>query len=233
MPRQHSPGRVVPLRPPLAPLSRRPARGGEGADVPAELTHPSRRDLDPAGSGGAASASSSPSQPARFRTLVLPHLDSAYGFARYLCRDPAAAEDIAQEAMLKAYRAWDGYRGGEPKAWLLSIVRNAYFDWARARQTWDARTVNDPDLAEAVPDDPETGAEATLIRRGDVDALRAAIEALPEPFREALVLKDLEELSYKEIAEATGAPIGTVMSRLARARQMLAKAMGMAQEAVR
>jgi len=194
---------------------------------------PSSGPRPPGGPSGTAPGLSSPSQPARFRSLVLPHLDSAHSFARYLCRDAAGAEDIAQDALLKAFRAFDSYRGGEPKAWLLAIVRNAYFDWARRRRAWETVTVSDPDGVHDAPDDPEAGAEAALIRRGDAAALRAAIEALPEPFREALVLRDLEELSYKAIAEATGAPIGTVMSRLARARQMLARAMGLAQEAVR
>jgi RNA polymerase sigma-70 factor (ECF subfamily) len=211
-------------------MPRRPERR-EDADLAVEQTLSDAGPLDPDRPSGTASASSRPSQPARFRTLVLPHLDSAYGFARYLCRDAAGAEDIAQDAMLKAFRAFDSYRGGEPKAWLLAIVRNAYFDWARRRRAWETMAVSDPDGAYDVADDAEPGAETILIRQGDAAALRAAIEALPEPFREALVLKDLEELSYRQIAEATGAPIGTVMSRLSRARQMLARAMGVAEPA--
>jgi RNA polymerase sigma-70 factor (ECF subfamily) len=162
---------------------------------------------------------------ARFGALIGPHIDAAYSLARYLARDAAVAEDIAQEALLKAFRNL-GALQGLPKPWLLAIVRNAYFDW---RRRGDDHIVTGPAaevaLAEA-PDDGHVSAEAGLIRQGDVAALRAAIEAIPEPFREALVLRDLEELSYREVADVTGAPIGTVMSRLARARRMLAERMG-------
>ncbi|HEX7761250.1 MAG TPA: sigma-70 family RNA polymerase sigma factor [Caulobacteraceae bacterium] len=229
-------GRIIPIlsrgRPP------QPAQGGRtsGAGVSADTPLPFLRPLGAGGAGGTAAAVSSPSPPSpspasRFRELVLPHLDSAYSLARYLCRDAAAAEDIAQDALLKAFRGFDGYRGGDPRAWLLAIVRNAYFDWARRQRSWETMTVSDPDAAAEVADDEATGAEQGLIQRGDVQALRAAVEALPEPFREALVLRELEELSYKTIAEVTGAPMGTVMSRLARARQMLGRAMGLGQEA--
>jgi RNA polymerase sigma factor (sigma-70 family) len=170
-----------------------------------------------------------PSRPfaaSRFRDLVGPHVDAAYSLARYLARDPTAAEDIAQEALLKAFRAADTLRGEAARPWLLAIVRNAYFDWRRRE---DGRTVGGP-AAEAAfaetPDASQESAEAALIRRGDVEALRAAIADLPEPFREALVLRDLEELSYRDVAEVTGAPMGTVMSRLARARRMLAERLG-------
>jgi RNA polymerase sigma-70 factor (ECF subfamily) len=156
---------------------------------------------------------------------VLPHIDAAYSLARYLARDGSAAEDIAQEALLKAFRNLDSLRG-DVKPWLLAIVRNAYFDW---RRRGDDRTVAGPAAEVALaqtPDDGQESAETSLIRQGDVAALRTAIGAVPEPFREALVLRDLEELSYREIAEITGAPMGTVMSRLARARRMLAERMG-------
>jgi len=153
-------------------------------------------------------------------------VDAAYCLARYLARDSVAAEDITQEALLRAFRNLDTLRG-PVKPWLLAIVRNAYFDWRRRSD--DARTVTGP-AAEVVmdqaPDAGQESAETVLIRQGDVAALRAAIEAVPEPFREALVLRDLEELSYREVAEVTGVPMGTVMSRLARARRMLAQRMG-------
>lgn len=152
----------------------------------------------------------------RFRSLVLPHLDAAYGYARYLTRDPAQAEDIVQDAFLKAFRGFAGFRGGDPRAWLFAIVRTTFLSAARGRPAW--RTAAEPD---DLPDDGDTP-EAALVRRGEVASVRGAIEALPEPFRETLVLRELEELSYRQIAEATSAPIGTVMSRLARARQMLA-----------
>jgi RNA polymerase sigma factor (sigma-70 family) len=201
---------------------RRPARAGR---LPSS-------DLRPVGAGpGGAAAPVHPSQQApRFRELVLPHLDAAYSFARYLARDPALAEDIAQEALLKALRTLDSLRG-EVKPWLLTIVRNAYFDW---RRRGDERAVGGPAAEVALartPDDSQESAETALIRQGDLAALRTAIEAIPEPFREALVLRDLEELSYREIAAVTGAPMGTVMSRLARARRMLAERMGVLEPA--
>ena len=190
-----------------------------------------RRPPETGGSSGTAARPPSPSLAPRFRDLILPHIDSAYSLARYLSRDPAAAEDIAQEALLKAFRAFDGFRGGDPKAWLLAIVRNAYFDWRRRGRGWQNVPMADDDEALQTPDTDQVSAEQLLIQRGDAAALRAAVEALPEPFREALVLRDLEELSYKVIAQATGVPLGTVMSRLARARAMLGRAMGLGQEA--
>ena len=179
---------------------------------------------------GAAAPLPRPSEAPRFRELIGPHIDAAYSLARYLARDPAAAEDIAQEALLKAFRNLGSLRG-EPKPWLLAIVRNAYFDWRRASP---GPTLSGP-AAEVVfaetPDPAHESAETRLIRQGDVAALRAAIDAVPEPFREALVLREMDELSYRDIAEVTGAPIGTVMSRLARARRMLAERLGVKETA--
>jgi len=167
-------------------------------------------------------------QARQFRELVLPHLDGAYNFARYLSRDPVAAEDIVQEAFLRAFRAFPTYRGGAPKAWLFAIVRNCFLTWAGARSGPGRVLVDEGALSEAqahaladVADPDQDTPEEALLRRRDAEVVRAAIEALPEPFREALVLRELEELSYKEISVLTAAPIGTVMSRLARARQML------------
>jgi RNA polymerase sigma-70 factor (ECF subfamily) len=177
--------------------------------------------------GGARSAAKaqaplSPRDARRFRELMLPHLDAAYGFARALTRDPVAAEDLVQDAYLAAYRAFGGFRGGQPKAWLFAIVRSTFLMDVRRRG---------PDLAPAHDGfdvaDPADGPESQLLRRGDDAAVRAAIDALPDPFREALVLRELNEMSYREIAEITAAPIGTVMSRLARARALLAAALGL------
>jgi RNA polymerase sigma-70 factor (ECF subfamily) len=181
-----------------------------------------------------ANALAAGADPARqFRETVLPHLDAAYNFARYLSRDATAAEDIVQEAFLRAFRAFpnwrgDGWRGGSAKAWLFAIVRNCFLNWA-AGQGGSARVIGESALSEAqaqalanVVDPGQETPEEALIRRKDAEAIRAVIEALPEPFRETLVLRELEELSYKEIAALTATPIGTVMSRLARARQMLA-----------
>lgn len=151
---------------------------------------------------------------ARLRALVLPHLDAAYGYARYLARDDGVAEDIVQEAFLRALKAIEGCRGNH-KAWLLAIVRNCYHDWARSSGRQEPGSA----LAQEVVD-PETP-ETMLERATAASDIRRLVEALPEPFRGAIVLRELEELSYRDIAEITAVPIGTVMSRLARARQML------------
>lgn len=151
---------------------------------------------------------------ARFRAMLLPHLDAAYGYARYLARDDAAAEDIVQDAFVRALKAIDQCRGA-PKAWLLAIVRNCFLDWTRT----NGMHAPIGDLPEAA--DPETP-ELVLERSNMAATVRQVVECLPEPFRSVIVLRELEQLSYRDIAEVTGAPIGTVMSRLARARQMLA-----------
>lgn len=163
-----------------------------------------------------------PEDQERFRRLVLPHMDAAYNFARFLCRDASLAEDLVQDAFLRAFRGFGGFRGGEPKAWLFAIVRSSHLTWARGR---GAALAAVPDDIEETPAEDDTPEEA-LMRQGDVDTVRSAISSLPEPFRETLVLRELEELSYRDIAEITSAPIGTVMSRLARARQMLLSALG-------
>lgn len=155
----------------------------------------------------------------RFRDIVLPHLDAAYRLARYLTRDPAQAEDVVQEAFLKGFRGFAGFRGGDPRAWLFAIVRNEFLSAVRRRAPWA-----DNGVADETPDGHDTP-EAALVRSGEVAAVRRAIEALPAPFRETLVLRELEEMSYRQIAEITGAPIGTVMSRLARGRELLLTAL--------
>ena len=156
----------------------------------------------------------------RFRRIMLPHMDAAYNYARHLTRDGTAAEDVVQDAFVRALRGFDGWRGDNPKAWLLAIVRNCHLDTVIRRQDplRGAEPVEAIDACEAVAAQPQIG----LAQRSDAEMLRRTIEGLPEPFREALVLRELEELSYKEIAAITLVPIGTVMSRLARARTMLA-----------
>lgn len=149
-----------------------------------------------------------------FSRLILPHLDNAYRYARFLSRDSSTAEDVVQEAFVKAFKAIDQCHG-DPRAWLFTIVRNCHHDWVRANARLHAV---DP------ASELDAWAQVTehrLQQREEADHLRHTIESLPEPFREALVLRELEEMSYRDIAEVTGAPIGTVMSRLARARQML------------
>ena len=204
-----------------------PFRRNEGSPRRGPPANPGSgsRALVSAGSAGTATPSPRPFEASRFRELIVPHMDAAYSLARYLSRDPIAAEDIAQEALLKALRNLETLRG-EVRPWLLAIVRNAYFDWRRRA---DNRSVGGPaaDVAFAeTPDEGQESPEAALVRRGDVAQLRAAIETIPEPFREALVLRDLEEMSYREVSEITGVPLGTVMSRLSRARRMLAERMG-------
>jgi len=165
-----------------------------------------------------------------FEQAVLPHLDAAYNLARWLVRDAALAEDVAQDAMLRALQHFGGFRGegagadGGARAWLLRIVRNAAYDAARARGR--VREVPlDPAGDDEAPGfdvpDPAPGPEAMTALRQDIARLDDAIAALPIELRECLILCEIEGLSYKEIARVTDAPIGTVMSRLWRARQAL------------
>ena len=151
----------------------------------------------------------------RFEAQALPHLDAAYSLARWLSRSPADADDIVQDAMLRAFRGFDGFRGGDARAWLLTIVRNCWRS-AGSATTRRGHTELDDAIADAAPDPEEAAAQTGEQRR-----LNVMIGRLPDDFREVLILRELEDMSYKEIAEITGAPIGTVMSRLARARTML------------
>lgn len=153
----------------------------------------------------------------RFRSVMLPHMDTAYSFARYLTRDPIAAEDVVQEAFMRAFRSFATYQGGSAKGWLIAIVRNCFHDRVKT-QGHDKAADYAKDAPEAVCEETP---ESLLLKKRDVALMRTTVESLPEPFRETLVLRELEEMSYKEIAVLTGVPIGTVMSRLARARQML------------
>jgi RNA polymerase sigma-70 factor, ECF subfamily len=160
-----------------------------------------------------------------FRELVGPHIDAAYNLARYIVVDRTAAEDITQDALLRAYRGLGGLRGGDVKPWLLAIVRNASIDYLRTNRGWrNLAPVGLDAVEQTIPDLDVDDPEAAAIRRSDAAALRKAIETLPACFREALVLRELEDLSYKEISEITGVPIGTIMSRLSRARAQLSDA---------
>jgi RNA polymerase sigma factor (sigma-70 family) len=153
----------------------------------------------------------------RFRAVMLPHLDAAYGFARWLTRDPVVAQDVAQEAMLRALRYFHAFRGGEARPWLLRIVRNTWTDM-RAKSGVNDRPLEEIENRATDGPDPEQSALAGDRRRHVV----AALAALPAEAREILVLREIEDCSYKHIAAVLDLPIGTVMSRLARAREKLA-----------
>jgi len=167
---------------------------------------------------------------ARFRQIVLPHIDDAYRLANWLTGNRADAEDVVQDASLRAFRAIREFAGGSPRSWLLSIVRNTAYSWLRKNRPAAVVTVEDleaVELEQAKPGDSNGDTpEAALIAKVDADRLRRAIAALPTPFRETLVLRDIEGLDYREIADATEVPIGTVMSRLARARRRLIESIG-------
>jgi RNA polymerase sigma-70 factor (ECF subfamily) len=154
---------------------------------------------------------------ARFEQLVLPHLDAAFNLARWLMRGRADAEDVAQEAMMRALRFFRGFHGGDARAWLLQIVRNTCYTWLEKNRSVDLTTEFDEELHPQASVSPESLAIAGDNR----ERLTRALEELPPRFREVLVLRELEGCSYKEIATITSSPIGTVMSSLARARQRL------------
>jgi RNA polymerase sigma-70 factor (ECF subfamily) len=159
----------------------------------------------------------------RFERVVLPHLDDAYTLARYLLRDEHDAQDVVQDAALRALRHFEGFREGDARAWLLSIVRNCCYTWHRRRRSNQRELPIDHVEPIASSTDPT---DRAAIEASERAAIQRAIAALPEEFREVIVLREIEELSYKEISDVVGAPIGTVMSRLARARKRLALALG-------
>jgi len=161
----------------------------------------------------------SPSDHERFERTLLPHLRAAYNLARWLTRTPEDAEDVVQEAYLRALRFFGGFRGGDGKAWLLTIVRHTCYTSRRRGRVTEA-TVGLDEAMEDVEDDA-LGPEELLLQRASGAAVAAALQELPVEFREALVLRELEGLSYKEMAEVSQLPIGTVMSRLARGRKRL------------
>jgi len=159
----------------------------------------------------------------RFERIVLPHLGAGYNLARWLTRNAHDAEDVVQEAYLRALRSFDRYRGGDARAWVLTIVRNTCYSWLRRNRAYETLHSADPvdDGAAEIVADPSAQPEVQLLRDVDRRLLQDALEALPTPFREALVLRELEGFSYKEIADIADVPVGTVMSRLARARQQV------------
>lgn len=155
----------------------------------------------------------------RFEQTVLPHLDAAYSLARWLTRNDHDAEDVVQEAVLRAFRFFDSFQGGEPRQWLLKIVRNTFYTWYD-KNKHHAQTEILGDEALELPGNEMTP-EEVLIRDHGAQVLRDAISTLPVEFREVLLLREFEGYSYKEIADIVEVPIGTVMSRLSRARTQL------------
>jgi RNA polymerase sigma-70 factor (ECF subfamily) len=159
---------------------------------------------------------------ASFADLFLPHLDAAYNLARWLTRDDQDAEDLVQESYLRAWKAFDGFRGGDARAWLLRIVRNTCYTWLRRNRsnewtTFDERVHSTANAAS----EPET----TLARSFDGTLIQGAMQRLPPQLREVIALREFEALSYREIATVSGVSVGTVMSRLSRARRRMQKAL--------
>jgi RNA polymerase sigma factor (sigma-70 family) len=177
---------------------------------------------------GFIASSETESRSSRFDRLVLPHLDAAYNLARWLARDPRNAEDVVQDAFVRALRFFDGFRGDDARPWLLAIVRNTFFTSLKHR--------DDAELRADIEDEPGTGTPLwgsadssdqdpamALMRKADRDRIDRALGRLPLEFREVVILRELEDLSYKEIAEVVEVPMGTVMSRLSRGRKLLAQ----------
>jgi RNA polymerase sigma-70 factor, ECF subfamily len=155
---------------------------------------------------------------AQFELVVTPHLTRAYNLARLLVGNAADAEDLVQEASLRAFRALDHFHGGNAKTWLLVIVRNVCYTFLGRNRSAESVEFEEEQHSDAVA---AATPERDILRSADAAAVRRAIEELPAEFREALVLREMEEMSYRQIAEITGTPVGTVMSRLSRARQQL------------
>jgi RNA polymerase sigma-70 factor (ECF subfamily) len=163
----------------------------------------------------------------RFEQAVLPHLDAAYNLARWLTRNEQDAQDVTQESFLRAFRFFDGYQGGNMRAWLLAIVRNTCYTWLRQNRPPDSAVefneeIHSEELSGGV--DPEI----QVLANADKETVHRALEELPEIFREVLVLREMEGMSYKEIADVASVSLGTVMSRLARARTRLRESLGAA-----
>ena len=172
-------------------------------------------------------ANDDPEKAQRFRDAALPHLDDVYTLARYLLRDPTDAEDAVQECYLRALKHFDSYRGPAMKPWLFAILRNVCRAEFARRASSPTDTIEDvPDNAGQTPlwHEAQETPEAQLLRRRDATTIRRIVVALAEPFRETFVLREIHNLSYREIADVVEAPVGTVMSRLARARAMLRSA---------
>jgi RNA polymerase sigma-70 factor (ECF subfamily) len=170
------------------------------------------------------------SRPARFEDTVMPHLDAAYNLARWITRDAHDAQDVVQEACLRAFRFFDGLRGADPRPWLLAIVRNTAYTWLeknRAAETVAFDEMDEANMHAGREHSPysEPNPEIILLNGATASLVNRALEELPVGYREVVVMRELEELSYKEIAAIAGIPIGTVMSRLARGRELLRRSL--------
>ena len=157
--------------------------------------------------------------PGAFEQLVLPHLDAAYNLARWLTHNQQDAEDVVQEAYLRAFRFFSGFRGGDARAWFMRIVRNTCFTWLHRNRPLRDTTEFDENLLQ--PDSSVPNPEEVVLQNESGTLMRKALEKLPPNFREVLVLRELQGMSYREIADITGLPTGTVMSSLSRARDRL------------
>lgn len=161
-----------------------------------------------------------PNRRRQFEQAILPHLDAAYNLARWLTGSAADADDAVQDACLRALTFFDGFRGGDGRAWLLTIVRNSCYDWLRKNRGATLLAAAGPEEMERAPDHA-AGIEADLLRRAEGKMIEQGLAALPAEYREVLVLRELEGMSYREISEIARVPLGTVMSRLARGRRRL------------
>jgi RNA polymerase sigma factor (sigma-70 family) len=164
-----------------------------------------------------------------FAEVVLPHLDDAFTLARWMTGNRTDAEDIVQEACLRAFKGLDGFSGGSGRPWLLAIVRNTALTWLAKNRPKALILTEDLEAAEREMRrdvEPPTSPEAEFVARAEAERLEAALVALPFPYRETIVMREINGASYREIAEITGVPIGTVMSRLARARAFLIRTLG-------
>ena len=166
------------------------------------------------------------SRPARMEQVLMPHLDAAYNLARWITRNDHDAEDVVQEAFVRAMRYFKSLQGVEARGWMLGIVRNTAYSWLEKNRPAEIVAVDDELLADLAAESREaTGGddnpEVVMLRGANRLVVNQAIEALPVAYREVIVMREIEDLSYKEIAQVASLPIGTVMSRLARAREML------------
>jgi RNA polymerase sigma-70 factor (ECF subfamily) len=165
----------------------------------------------------------SPNIQSTFEEVVLPHLDSAYNLARWLTRNEHDAEDVVQEACLRAYRYFPSFNGDRAKGWLLTVVRNSCYNWMDATRPMKNSVEFDENLFP--PTSADLDPEKKLLQNDDAGLVRKALKNIPPNFREVLVLREFEDLSYKEISAITGMPMGTVMSTLSRARHRLREAL--------